>query len=355
MKRSELEPMLRKVQGLLRQADHPNTGPTEAQTFRRKAEALMMKYRIEEAMLAEAPGADIDPEWQTFDVCNSRSEYRYYYRALVDYVSEHVGVRCRIKHERDSASGSYVYRADVVGFEGDLHMWEMLYTSCMLAFQTRLEPGYDPSLSDQINAYNMRKAGMEGWRIAVAIWGERGKSDANLYKARRLFKLEALARGEDPSELLGQGNRMALYRENYANGFVSELRWRLSDMRTAREGSHELLLAGRKERIDEAFYERYPDARPPAPLPPGEGEEEGEEGQEGGVGRNHARGTYVDPRADCEKCQKAKSGYCRDHSYLRPSTARSYRNTYHAAGDRAGRQAARSVDLGSPRGGRSLS
>src|SRR4051812_5148564 len=49
---SKLEAMLRKVRGLLAQADHENTSPAEAQVFRNKAEALMMRYRIDEAMLA---------------------------------------------------------------------------------------------------------------------------------------------------------------------------------------------------------------------------------------------------------------------------------------------------------------
>lgn len=414
---AKLEAMLRKVRALLVQAEDPGATPAEAQTFRNKAEALMLRYRIDETQLIDAPEAGIIPLWNKIVIheCGGphggSAEYAQFYKGMARDIVEHVGCRGEIttKWEGDARVTTLHY----VGFPSDLRIVDMLYTSAQVAFNTRLEPKYDPNLSEQENAYNMRKAGMEGWRIAVAIWGKRGSSlcccqkkntyyvcrvcteagdakhhaecmamettDSNLYKARKLFKKEALARGEDPSELLGQGNSMSTYRESYANGFYWELRSRLRDMRRSRgEGSVGIELGGRKEKIDMAFYKEYPQYAPAkaaiGAVRNDEGdletededtvlrcpwcEEEVEAGQDpcphcdlpidwaSNLDRGHARGTYVDPRANCERCQKAKSGYCREHSYLRPTSGRYYERAHSSAGERAGRRAAQSVDLG---------
>lgn len=406
---AKLEAMLRKVRGLLAQAEHENTGPAEAQVFRNKAEAMMHRYRIDESMLAMSGGAStsaLGPEWSDIIVCAVSSEYRNFYIKLMRDVCVHVGVRYADEWVvKDGGGMNVVFH--VVGFPSDLRIVDMLYTSAQLAFSMRLEPKYNPDLSEQENAYLMRKAGMEGKRIAKAIWGAYGTTtrcvdrksgyqcskcqegnpeecwntktnESNLYKARRLFKKEALARGEDPSELLGQGNSMEVYRISYANGFVQELYRRLYEMRMSRaEGETGIVLAGRQEAIDEAFYVRYPDRRPPKAVMPGPKSEEDEEdtfmcecgakveldAEEcpscgaklswSSISRGHTRNAYSDPRDDCAKCQKAKSGYCRDHSYLRPSTARYRETAWNPAGERAGRSAARDVDLG-PGGNKSL-
>jgi hypothetical protein len=410
----KLEAMLRKVRALLTQAEDPGATPQEAQIFRNKAEALMLRYRIDEAMLADAPDTGLMPQWNTIIVCE-KSQYRSFYEGIAKKVVEHVGARGEIKRTWDDR-GHYIVELHYVGFPSDIRLVDMLYTTAQVAFNTKLEPKYNPELSDQENAYNMRHAGMEGWRIAMAIWGTRGNSvccdkrshwrqcepcgqghhdqcaipevnDANLYKARRLFKKEALERGEDPSSLLGQGNSMQVYRDSYANGFYWELLRRLREMQDSR-GSESvgIELGGRREKIDQAFYREYPQYAPAKAAigyvaPEGEADIDEEEADKelrcpwDGCGevveagddpcphcglpidwaakldRNHGRGTYQDPREGCEKCQRAKSGYCRDHSYLRPSTAQYRERAHSPAGERAGRAAARSVDLGrGPRG-----
>lgn len=365
MATTDLDRMLTKVQGLLRQADHPNTGPTEAQTFRAKAEALMMRYRIDEAMLAQAPDSGVKPKWGEFLVCAYGSEYRYYYRYLAEAVLEHCGVRGVVEYVRgdgpnDDGSWASELRCDFVGFESDLRLVRILYTECMLAFQSRLEPGYDANLSPQINAYRMRRAGMEWNRICEALFGPGTGEHRFRLRARRMFLKESDLQGTDPSPSLGMGTNMRVFRESYSNGFYSELASRLRRMRSSRWNTADTVLAGRTEAIDIAFYERYPQYAPPKPLPegtdPDAGDAESEEGGgSGSVAKSHARGTYVDPRSACSKCQKAKSGYCRDHAYMRPSSARTTYRAFNYEADSLGRSAARRVDLGSEAGGRSLS
>ena len=313
----KLDSMLRKVQGLLAKADHPNTPVPEAESARNMAEALMMKYRIDETSAAnrgELPG--FKPEWRTFVVCNHGSEFVNIYRSMASSIVAHVGARAVTRY----IDGNVVCEA--VGYASDLRMAEVLYTSAQLAFQTKLEPKYDPSLSEQENAYHMRSAGMEGWRIAEAIYGRTDK--ALRPKVRAMFKAEAIKRGEDPSILLGKGNSVKLFRESYAKGFEQEIWSRLNRMRSARGAEATgLVLASRDEDVAEAFYEKYPQYRPVKTA--------------GAIG-------WTDPSKECPKCKAAKSGYCREHSYLKPRAYEAPR--VNGAAYRRGVDAAAAADLG---------
>lgn len=322
----KLQDMLRKVQAMMTRADHPNTPTAEAETARNMAEALMYKYRIDEASLGNTAGSDsLMPGWGTFTVCSSQSEYSSHYRSIAGAVLQHLDCRGVFRTEQvfaEDGSSSYMVVAHFAGFDTDRRIAEALFTSCQVAFQVKLEPKYDPELSDEVNAYRMRMAGMEGWRIAEAVLGD-GKK-ANRPKVRKMFEREALRRGEDPSILLGKGNSVKAYREDYATGFANEIHYRLSAMRRSRgESGTGLVLADRKPKVNECFYEKYPAYRP----------------------ADSNAGPYRSANHGCAKCAKAKSGYCREHGWLKPRAARATRNANMAAYDR-GRSAARTVDLG---------
>lgn len=314
--------ILAKVQGLLAVADDPATTPQAAENYRQKAEALMFKYRIEEAMLSSAPTTSNvlrpTPVWKTFRIAKIGSEYKQRYEDIAVAALGHVDARC----VRDYDEGWYVLHA--VGYESDLRFAELIFTAGMLAFGTKLEPKVDPTLSDQVNAYNLRSAGMEGRRIAMALWGSDEKSLR--VKARNLFRKECAARGEDPDGLVGRGVSVAQFREDYARGFADEFWQRLWRMRMEHAADERgLVLASRKKDVEEALYARFEYLRP---KPAGE------------------QVAWVDPTDECPKCKAAKSGYCREHNYLRPSQARPRPASYSAAGAQRGRAAARTVDLG---------
>lgn len=321
-----LERLLKRVQGLINKADSTEF-PDEAKLLRDKAEALMWKYRIDAATLGslDTDGGGVVPEWRTITVCNADSEFRGYYRSVLGHVLSHFECRGVFRYEGDEQV------AECVGFRGELRMAEAVYTSCMLAFGMKMEPVVQPDLSEQENAYLLRSAGVEGWRIAALLWpdvepGPDGKPPKGLrVKARGLFKKEAIARGEDPNVLLGKGNSVANYREDFATGFTNEIWHRLAGMRVSRaEVSAGLVLAGQKEAVDEMLYERYPHLNP----------------------ANHAKVKWVDPTANCPKCKAAKSGYCREHGYLKPRMGTSRQRAFNAAAYDRGGTAAQAVDLG---------
>lgn len=318
---AKLDDMLRKVQALLARADHPNTPVPEAESCRSKAELLMWKYKIDEtAAAAQGVHPGFTPEWHIFTVCSAGSEFRSIYRSMAAVVVDHVGARA--VYRQANIDDQWVDTCEMVGFPSDLRMADMLYTSAMLAFQSKLEPKHDASRTDQENAYAMRSAGMEGWRIAQAIYGSTERSLRP--KVRAMFKAEALLRGEDPSLLLGKGNSVKLFRESYAKGFEQEIWQRLKFMRTARGAeSTGLVLANRDEAIAAAYYEKFPHLKP-KPVA-------------GAI-------AWTDPTTDCKRCAAAKSGYCREHSYMRPRASGPAR--INTAAYYRGKDAAAQADLG---------
>jgi hypothetical protein len=111
----------------------------------------------------------------------------------------------------------------------------------------------------------------------------------------------------------------------YADAFVNEFYWRLLAARQAANkatgNGPEMVLAGRQERVDEAFYVNHPHMRP-----------------------QPATGTaepYVDTRSEAEKkeAERAERKERLAQAKLRNSPAGQ-------AGWKAGKQAAASVDLG---------
>lgn len=320
----KLAKVLRRVRALQEQADHPNTAPAEAETYRTKADALMFQYKIDSLTVQSADGQSgvpsLAPVWSDVPLVRVNSEFYSHYSSMIGSILYHVGAR-GVTSTKVGEDGVNRFVCHMVGFQSDIEYAQILFLSAAQEFGRKLEPKYDARLSDQLNAYFMREAGMEGWRIAMAIWG----SDAKplRVKARNLHRKECEARGENSDALSGRGVNVKQFRTSYADGFVTSLNsrlWRLRQARGADSGG--LVLASATESVDEALYARYPRLRPTDEVV-----------------------EYKDPRKNCEKCQKAKSGYCREHQWMKPSEASRKDNTNWHAYER-GEEAARRVDLG---------
>jgi hypothetical protein len=260
----KLESMMRKIRAMLERADHPNTPAPEADTARRKAEAMMHKYRIEESMLAESePEKGVVPVFREWPLYPVGAAYDTVYLSLISYIGSHVGIRikCAYKIMGEDADGFAVGSAQVVvqavGYDVDLRYAEFLYQSARSVFVSHMEPKVDPNLSDEENVYRLRSAGMERIKVAEMMGWVKGGA-----KVTRLYKAACEARGEEPV-LTGKGNMMGAFRESYANHFKTEFWLRLN---RAKDGvdvtAGALVLAGRKENVDEAFYNLFPEHRP---------------------------------------------------------------------------------------------
>lgn len=270
----DLNKIMAKVQALLAKADSTEF-PEEATTYRAKAEQFMRDYRIAEEDLIASDKVEILPEVHSLwlgvanDATRGRaggrgsregsSFYQEWFQ-IANAAARHAGAMMNWRWARNPETGESGLYAVMVGYSGDLRLAELIYSSARLVFGERLEPKADPNLSDQVNAYRLRSAGITRDRVAALIWGE--TSHARAAAVGRMYKAECEKRGERPV-LDGRGINAALYRDEYAKAFVTELEGRLRRARDAADSvGGALVLAGRAERIKEAFYNEFPELRP---------------------------------------------------------------------------------------------
>lgn len=268
--KDELRGILRMIRKLLDKAEGTDN-PHEAESFRAHAEKLMRKYRIDQEQLLAADASAAEPIRIEIDLCGIRSKFFQQYANMMYAIAYHTGVRVRTAWVAPEAGASYVLRASVVGYEGDARYAEMLFTSAQLVFAERLEPAVRPELSDAENVYRLRSAGIERNRIANLLWGTSTGSDGAWAhrKVGNLYKEACAARGEDAA-VSGRTVNASTYREVFAHQFTERLYDRLRAARNAADsaGGGALVLHGRKERVDEAFYKHFPELRPASePLP----------------------------------------------------------------------------------------
>lgn len=280
---------LAKVRALLDTAEsHENDwNPQAAATYRAKAHALMEKFQLEQEDLIAQDPTSVVPILVKVNLCSYHTEYQQAYINLFYVVARHAGVRAAYQAERVAGQG-YTVVAHAVGYESDIRYAEAIFTAARLVFAERLEPKVLRHLSEQENVYRLRSAGMERVRVADEVWGNRDK--VNLAKVGRMYKAECAKRGEKPA-LDGRGVTGKVYREQYA----SEFPWALDQrLRNARDAAGQygggLVLHGRSERVDEAFYSHFPEYKPKPAVEQA-------------------------TSSDCGACKKTKheSGKCKDH------------------------------------------
>jgi hypothetical protein len=323
--KEKLAGLLRKIRGLLDKANGTDN-EHEASAFRAHAEKLMKQYHLDEEQLIAADPIAVEPIQSMIVLCGHESEeFAQQYAGMFWNIARHTGIRARISWARDAA-GKYNLVANAFGYEGDLRYAEMLFTEARIVFQEKLEPKLNPSLSEAENIYRMRSAGIDRQHIAEMVFGHQGHAEG--LKVGRVYAEECARRGEE-APVSGRGVNIKLYRKAYAGKFVDRFDSRLRMARNAADSEGgALVLHGRKERVDEAFYGVYPELRPSTAV--------------------------AEQPEPCAACKKAKSGHCRQHPSYRWTAAdqrRWERQNYSAeaqAGQAAGRAAADSVQLTRP-------
>jgi hypothetical protein len=328
------------IGALLANAEDEAQSEAARAAYRAKAEHLMREYRIEEeeAIASESTTAvPVADEITIMEKAAYSNPLRKYYWQMWGSIVRHCGLRTAGKYEGLRHGDDSKLTATVVGYEGDIRYAELLYTAARLVFLTRIDARVDRSLSDQENCYYMRGSGLSRKEIATALWGSQPTDGAAHGKVQKLYVAECAARGETP-KVSGRGIQVSVYREAYARGFVGELFWRLDAASSAVDKeSGGLVLHGREDRVDEAFYSLFPNHRPQT-------DEE----------RAKAEADYAERVANCHDCKKTKhaSGQCRYHRPTELTAAdrkrqeRMYGSAEASAGMRAGSRAASDVHIG---------
>jgi hypothetical protein len=251
-----MEDMLTMIAALVANADDERLGEATRAAYREKAESLMRKYRIEEESLIASDPGSIEPTMFEVEVSSLDSSFHEYHEALWYYVAQHCGIR--YAYRWDSARRGYL--AQAVGYETDLRYASFLFQSAKLMMIAKLEPKVDPKLSDKENIYRLRSAGIDRQTIAEQVFGKRGHAEG--LKVGQIYKEACAEKGEEAA-VSGRNVNAKTYRIAYAQEFTRRFAQRLRDARDAADAIGGVIeLAGRQERVDEAFYTRFPSQRP---------------------------------------------------------------------------------------------
>ncbi len=289
----------------------------EAKAYQLKAEQLMREYRISEEETIAGDSFSIVPirfEVVLMETSAIHNPFRYHYSEIWREVAKHSGVIFKMDYrfpklgETETEDVKTGLLAVGYGYESDVRLAELLWTAARLVFMTRIDARVNPDLSDQQNCYYLRNSGMSRIDIAAALWGEETRLKAGPHaKVQKLYLAECAARGEEP-KVAGRGIQVSVYRDAYADAFCDELGWKLREARDAADSQGGALeLPGRKERVQEAFWDAFPDERPETP------EQKAER-------MRLAAERAAQPCEDCKKT-KSKTRKCRRHRPYEPTAA----------------------------------
>lgn len=261
------EKIIDKIAKLLALAEHPNTGDAEREAFLAKADELMAKHMIDEALirLAQKPEERRKPvrvDVQLFDV---HSVYGQKMRVIAHEVARTVGIKMATWSNGQAA---------LVGFDEDVRWMQLLFTNIHMTFLSKIRPSWNSELSLGENASALRESGL-GWpgiaRLAESVgaidamprwaddrdWRIAGDKIAVVY--RRYCK----ATGQEPVSI----TRHEAYRHTYAEAFTTRVCARLADMRQARKATgtgKELAIRSVEDDVNAAFWAEFPTLDPEA-------------------------------------------------------------------------------------------
>lgn len=311
-------------------------------SYAEKAETLMREYRVDEERVVSTAGPVLPVPFEIVLVVgysDFESAYVHIWREISRHaeLKSHLVYRYDEDHKRTTVAVGY-------GYEIDVRLAQFLWTAAHLTFATRIDVRVNPELSDQENCYLMRGSGMERNDIAHQLWGSSYTDGPAHGKVQKLYLAECSLRGEQPT-VGGKGFQAKRYREAYADGFTDQFGWRLRDARSAVDAkSGAVILAGRAERLAEAYYQAYPKRRPAT--------------AEERAAADAKSQAYWDAQAEEERlcresgpCSRAKSGRCRKHRPYEPTVAdrqrwaREDRAPEKRMGRQAGVAAASSIDF----------
>ena len=125
----ENESLLDRINGLLVKAQHPGTGQAEAEALTAKATYLMEKYSIKEAILSARTNVSNKPMSASIVVSGT---YITSNQQLVAFIARAFGAHCVFMSEFNKSTLDYEDVVKVYGYESDIEMIRLLYTSLTL-------------------------------------------------------------------------------------------------------------------------------------------------------------------------------------------------------------------------------
>jgi hypothetical protein len=259
----EINDVLRKVRSLIEKAEHPKTDPTEANIYRERADAMMLKYAVDEALLEQAkPVAEQrKPARMMIKICDAKNPASAFLIQLTDVIARYC--RCRV------ILYGYGYAKDVkagiFGYQSDLSFFEIVYTTVFLHLGSALSPKWDSLQSDEDNIVRLHHMGLNWLDIARikpdVLWnGDQSTAGRDGSKVKRTYIKTQKDRGE---EYIATGNRIQ-WIKSFAQGYVMRIATRLDALGNHREAGTALVLANSEDALEAWLKEFLGEVKPVA-------------------------------------------------------------------------------------------
>lgn len=158
---TETNSKIAKIRALLAKAEDPAAHPDEAEAYFAKAAALMSKYGVEQAMLAEARPETDNITSRSFDI---KGKYVPDRAALLFSITHALGAQNVYWSLTDYATGKRYRKVRVYAHESTLDRIEMLFSSLQLQALNGMAKGR-PQYGESTTAY--RKSWMAGFSSSV--------------------------------------------------------------------------------------------------------------------------------------------------------------------------------------------
>jgi len=266
------EDILRRVRGLIAKANATEF-EAERESFLAKADQLMEKYAIDQALLLLhddkkakiVERRDMDVSWYT-----ELKGIDYDVRQRIHWLWTYCVTFCRC-YTSSSVWNHKELKQAVYGMPSDLSYLELLFTDLFLQMSLRLKPKFDPSLSLGHNVYNAKNAGMK--YTDIAIWAGRpewvipngtgGVKTNDKGAMKRAYDRHLAAHHPDEERIRMHPTTWAL---SFMDGYVATIKRRFDEMQGQRQesSSNSMALAVRdiREQAREALFDDFPELRP---------------------------------------------------------------------------------------------
>ena len=255
-----------RIASLLRRAEHPNTTPEEAQACQEKAEALVQKYRLEEAELhlTEEQKRVFDKKvygYSTFD------GWTYEFGTLVLTIADHTN--CLYSYS--GSDGGYV----LLGYPHDVFYADVLIQRAIQAYNELVYPRWNETYSLEKNIYRTKMSG----RTWEEVFGHLPLSVCKELQEKYKWPLDFLERsfrkyekemGLEPATFT---RRHEAYRETLRKSFRTRLGDRLYGLKKKSEEDQDLsserdrlavAIVQDEDALKQEFYRLFPQHSPEA-------------------------------------------------------------------------------------------
>jgi hypothetical protein len=249
------EKILSRVQKLLDKANAEGTTEAERQSFLDKADELMIKHGIEEAMLMAAMSKEDrrKPISERFHAADVNAPHWEKFRTVLLMIANLHRVRSAFHYDGD---------VTLVGYFEDVEYVKMKWLNVYLHFSRTINPEWDNRLGPEQNAYNFHRSGTP-WTDVEVIARAKGCT-WNIKQLRAGYRRHCESIGEEPRRMT---QRNFAYKESFADAFRTRICTRIAELIEDRnkQTSEAGALVAVKDlgiEIDDLYYSLFPNLDP---------------------------------------------------------------------------------------------